>query len=63
MCRLDNIPVSDLDINGKAGMERDQSGVARLKARQEQEAKKAYDKYVWTLEMEERGMDSSALKF
>ena len=42
---LDNIPKSDLDLQGEKGMKRDANGVARLKERQAREAEAALDKY------------------
>ena len=42
---LDEIPVSDLDVDGIEGIKADQEGVARLKARQAEEAAKAAAKF------------------
>ena len=43
--QLDEIPISDLDLKGEAGMKADQQGIARMKARQAQEEMKAQEKY------------------
>ena len=42
---LDEIPVSDLDVDGAEGIKADQEGVARLKARQAEEAARAAAKF------------------
>ena len=51
---LDNIPSSDLDLDGDAGVKADMAGVKRLKERQAREAERAFDKYEDVLEQEAR---------
>lgn len=61
---LDDVPVSDIDLNGAKGIEADKQGLERLKERQAKEAEAARQKYLDQVALEQKGVDAGArLKF